>query len=190
MKRKAIIILIILSYITLSSYAQSEITDVTYVSNKGVLIKTGDKKIYIETLFDSSKGKIELPQKAQDKLSPTQDSFENTDLIFVSHSFTDVLSPELIKNYLEKNPNAFFASTGPFVEALKEFPDRYVYFNPTQEKPDKKVINDITIEAFYFPPEPKMQKVKIAFVVSIDGENIFQTEYFETDSYQSKTNDI
>lgn len=189
MRRKAIIIFLFLSYITLSSYAQLEISEITHVDNTGVLIKTGDKKIFIATLYDNSKDKNELLQKVQDKISSEQAPNVNIDLILVFHSFKDYLSPELMKDYLEKNPNAFFVSMGPKVNALKEFPDRYESFSPTKEKPDRKVINDYTIEAFYFPPEPKMQKVKIVFVVSIDGETIFQTEYFETENYDSMIND-
>ena len=42
MKRKAIIIFLLLSYITVTSYAQQEKVDVTYVGNAGLLIKIGD----------------------------------------------------------------------------------------------------------------------------------------------------
>lgn len=187
MKRKAIILFLFLSYMTLSSYARLKITEVTYVGNTGFLIKTADKKIYIDAQFDSSNGKNELPQKVQDKLSSAQAPFDNIDLILVTHSFMDYLSPELIKDYLDKNPNAFFASTGPMVNALKEFPDRCVSFNPAKEKPDRKVINDITIEAFYFPSEQNALICNIGFVVSIDGQTIFQTDHFETKIYKSES---
>ena len=56
MKRKAIIIFLLLSYITVSSYAQQEKVNVTYVGNAGFLINIGDKKILIDALFKGFKG--------------------------------------------------------------------------------------------------------------------------------------
>ena len=44
MKKKAIIIFLLLSYIVVSTYAQKEKVGVTYVGNAGFLINIGDIK--------------------------------------------------------------------------------------------------------------------------------------------------
>ncbi|HKJ81201.1 MAG TPA: MBL fold metallo-hydrolase, partial [Ignavibacteriaceae bacterium] len=118
MQKIAIIIFLLLSYITVSSYAQQKNVEVTYVGNSGFMITIGDKKILIDALFKGSKGNYELPQQAQDKLTGAQAPFDDVDLILVTHAHGDHINPDMVKQHLENNPKAFIASTQQLVNAL------------------------------------------------------------------------
>lgn len=183
MKKKAIIIFLILSYITVTSYAQQKIMVVTHVGKTGFLIKIGDNKIFIDALDKGFTGNYEFPQEVQNKLALAQAPFDNIDLILVTHAHVDYIRPDIVKQHLQNNQKAIFASTELMVNALNDFPDRCVAFNPTKEKPESKIINDITIEAFYLTQEPNAQSTNIGFVLSVNGQTFFQTGDFDTEIY-------
>ena len=192
--KKLIILFIVISSLSTIVFAQSpkrksaqlKITEVTYIGKTGFLIKIGDKKILIDALYKGFTSNYAFPQKVQDKLSLAQAPFDNIDLILVTHSHGDHISPDMVKQHLQNNPKAIFASTEQMVNALNDFPDRCLAFNPTKEKSDSKVINDITIEAFYFPHRPKSQINNTGFVVSVNGLTLFQTGHFDTEVYKGE----
>ncbi len=175
MKSKTIIIFLLLSFLTVSSYAQQEKVVVTYVGNSGFLLNIGDKKILIDALFKGFKGAYELPQEVQDKLTLTQAPFDDVDLVLVTHAHGDHINPDMVKQHLQNNPKAFFASTQQTVDALNDSTDRCIGFNPTKEKSDSKVIDDISIETFFLPHGPDARIINIGFLISVNGITIFQT---------------
>jgi len=183
MKRKTIIIFLLLSYFTVSSYAQQEKVDVTYVGNAGFLINIGDKKILIDALFKGFKGNYELPQDIQDKLTFAQAPFDNVDLILVTHAHGDHIDPDMVRQHLQNNSKAIFASTQQLVDALNDSTDRCFSFNPTKEKSETKVIDDISIEAFYLPHGPNSRIINIGFLISVNGITIFQTGDADFDQF-------
>ena len=175
MKIKAIIICLLLAHIAVSSYAQQKKVEVTYVGNAGFLINIGDKKILIDALFKGFKGNYELPQEIQDKLTRAQAPFDNIDLILVTHAHGDHVNSDMVRKHLQINPKAIFASTQQMVNMLNAFADRCIAFNPTKEKPESKVINGISIEAFYLPHGTNAKIINIGFLISVNGITIFQT---------------
>ncbi len=180
---KAISIFLLLSFLTISAHAQQEKVDVTYVGNAGFLIKIGDKKILIDALFKGLKGSYELPQDVQEKLTLAQAPFDNIDLILVTHAHGDHVSPDMVKQHLQNNPKAIFASTEQVVNKLNGFTERCIAFKPTKEKSESKVINDVNIEAFYLPHGPDSKIINIGFLVSIDGVTFFQSGDFDNEQY-------
>jgi len=183
MKRKAIIIFLLLSYITVSTYAQKEKVDVTYVGNAGFLLIIGDKKILIDALFKGFEGNYQLPQEVQDKLTLAQAPFDDVDLILVTHAHGDHVDLEMVRQHMQNNPVAIFVSTQQLVDALKDSTDRCIGFNPTKEKPEHKVINDINIEAFYLPHGPDARIINIGLLISVNGITIFQTGDADFDQF-------
>lgn len=183
MKRKAIILFLLLSYLTVSSFAQQEKVEVTYVGNSGFLLNIGDKKILIDALFKGFKGNYELPQDIQDKLTSAQAPFDEVDLILVTHAHSDHINPDMVRKHLQNNPKAIFASTQQTVNALNGFTDRCIGFNPTKEKSESKVINGISIEAFYFPHGTDSRIINIGFLISVNDITIFQTGDADFDQF-------
>lgn len=175
MKRKAIIIFLLLSYLTVSSYAQQQKAEVTYVGNAGFLINIGDKKILIDALFKGFEGNYELPLEVQDKLAKAQAPFDDVDLIIVTHAHGDHIDLDMVRQHLQNNPKAIFASTQQLVDALNDSTDRWIGFNPTKEKSESKVISDISVEAFYLPHGTDAKIINIGFLISVYGVTIFQT---------------
>lgn len=183
MKRKAIIIFLLLSYITVTSYAQQNKVDVTYVGNAGFLINIGDKKILIDALFKGFDGNYILPQEVQDKLTLAQAPFDNVDLILVTHAHGDHVNPDMVKQHMQNNPKAFFASTQQLVDHMKDSTGRSIGFNPSKEKSDKKEIQGITIESFLLPHGPESRIINIGFLISVNGITIFQTGDADFDQF-------
>lgn len=134
MKRKAIIVILLLSYMMITSYAQAP--------------------------------------------------YDYIDLILVTHAYVEYISTDMVSQHMQNNPKVIFASTEQMVSAINVCPDRCVVFNPTEEKTDSQAINDFTIESFYFPPEPNSPMNNIGFVVSLDGQTLFQTSHFGEEIYE------
>ena len=183
MKRKAIIIVLLLSYISVSSYAQQEKVDVTYVGNAGFLINIGDKKILIDALFKGFEGNYELPQHIQEKLKLAQEPFDDVDLILVTHAHGDHIDREMLQQHLKNNPKTIFASTQQVVDAIDDFPERSIAFNPIKGKSDKTDIKGITIETFYLPHGPDSKVINTGFLVLVNGTTFFQTGDADFDQF-------
>ena len=183
MKRKAIIIVLILGYITASTYGQKDKVDVTYVGNVGFLISIGDKKILIDALFKGFEGNYELPQEIQDKLTKAQPPFDDVDLILVTHAHGDHVDLDMVRQHMQNNPKAIFASTQQLVDVLNDSTDRWIGFNPTKEKSESKVISDISVEAFYLPHGTEARIINIGFLISVNGITIFQTGDADFDQF-------
>jgi L-ascorbate metabolism protein UlaG (beta-lactamase superfamily) len=183
MIRKATIIFLILSYITVSSYTQQVNVDVTYVGNAGFLINIGDKKILIDALFKGFAGDYELPPEVQDKLINAQAPFDDVDLILVTHAHGDHIDPGMVRQHLQNNPKAIIASTQQLVDALNDSTDRWIGYNPTKEKSDSKVINDISVEAFYLPHGTDARIINNGFLISVNGVTFFQTGDVDFDQF-------
>ena len=189
MKIKAIIIILLLSYISVSSFAQQKETEVTYVGNAGFLIKIGDKKILIDALFKGFEGDYILPEHIQEKLSLAQAPFNDVDLVLVTHAHGDHISANMVQQHMKNNPNAIFASTKQTVDALNardtidNFHDRRIGFNPSKEKSDKQDIKGISIEAFYLPHGPDSRIINNGFLVTVNGVSFFHTGDVDYDQF-------
>ncbi|TFH39665.1 MAG: MBL fold metallo-hydrolase, partial [ANME-2 cluster archaeon] len=183
MKRKAIIIVLLLSYITVSTYAQKEKVDVTYVGNAGFLINIGDKKILIDALFKGFADNYNLPEHIQEKLKLAQAPFDDVDLIIVTHAHGDHVDPSIVAEHMKNNPKAIFASTKQLVDHLKDSTERSIGFNPTKEKSDKKEIHGITVETFLLPHGPDSRIINNGFLVSVNGVSFFHTGDVDFDQF-------
>ncbi|MCF8381451.1 MAG: MBL fold metallo-hydrolase [Bacteroidales bacterium] len=183
MKGKAFIIVLLLCFISASSYAQPENVEVSYVGNAGFLINIGDKKILIDAIFKGFEGAYILPQEIQDKLTSAEAPFDNVDLVLVTHAHGDHIDMDMLRQHLQNNPKAVFASTQQLVSAMEDISDRSIAFNPTKEKSDSKVINDISIETFYLPHGPDARVINIGFLISVNGITIFQTGDVDFDQF-------
>lgn len=183
MKRKAIIIFLILSYIIVKVNAQQDKVDVTYVGNAGFLITIDDKKILIDALFKGYKDYYELPQEVQDQLCEAQAPFDEVDIILVTHAHGDHIDLDMVRQHMHSNPKAIFASTQQLVDHMKDSTGRSIGFNPTKEKSDLKEIQGITIEAFLLPHGAESRIINNGFLVSVNGLSFFHTGDVDFDQF-------
>lgn len=189
MKNKTIIIFLLLTYITLTSYAQQKKAEVTYIGNAGFMIKIGDKKILVDALFKGFEGDYNLPEQIQEKLNNAQAPFDDVDLILVTHAHSDHISADMVQQHMKNNPNAFFASTKQTVDALNvrdtidHFQERRIGFNPSKDSPDKQDINGISIEAVYLPHGPDARIINNGFLVTVNGVTFFHTGDVDFDQF-------
>lgn len=183
MKRAFIIILVLLSFLTVSSYAQQDKVEVTYVGNAGFMINIGDKKILIDALFKGFEGNYEVPQEVQEKLAMAQAPFDDVDLILVTHAHGDHVDLEMVRQHMHYNPKAIFASTQQLVDAINDSTNRWIGFEPSKEKPESKVISEISVEAFYLPHGPDSRIINIGFLISVNGVTVFQTGDVDFDQF-------
>ncbi len=163
--------------------AQQKQVEVTYVGNAGFLINTGEKKILIDALFKGFEGSYNLPQSIQEKLSLAQAPFDDVDLIIVTHAHGDHVNPVMVRQHMQNNPKAIFASTQQMVDALKGINDRCYGFNPSKEESDSKIINGIGIETFYLPHGTNSRVINIGFLITVNGITIFQTGDADFDQF-------
>jgi len=187
--KKAIILVLILSYIAVSSYAQQDKVEVTYIGNSGFMINIGDKKILIDALFKGFAGDYELPQEVQEKLTLAQAPFDNVDLILVTHAHGDHINPEMVNQHMQNNPGAIFASTKQLVDALNAvdtlniFKERRIPFDPIKGESEVKDIRGISIETFNLPHGTESRIINIGFLISVNGITLFQTGDADFDQY-------
>jgi len=183
MKSKAIIILLLLSYITVTSFAQQYKTEVTYVGNAGFLIKVGDKKILIDALFKGYPGSYELPADIQSKLLSAMPPFDDVDLIIVTHAHGDHVDVSMVTTYMKHNPQTVFVSTKQLVDHMNDSTGRSIGFNPTKGQPEKRIINGINIEAFLLPHGPDSRIINNGFLISVDGTTLLHTGDVDFDQF-------
>jgi len=186
---KRIITILLLTIIAVSSYAQANRAEVTYIGNAGFLINIGDKKILIDALFRGFEGSYELPEEVQEKLTLAQAPFDDVDLILVTHAHGDHIDPAMVIQHMQNNPDAIFASTKQLVDALNAadtldvFKERSIAFDPIKGESEIKDISDISIETFYFPHGPDARIINIGFLISVNGLTVFQTGDADFDQF-------
>lgn len=178
-----LIVLLLVSFITVSTYAQGEKVELVYVGNAGFLINIGDKKILIDALFKGFKGDYELPQQVQDKLKNAQPPFDDVDLILVTHAHGDHINPEMLRQHMQNNPKAILASTEQLVNVLNDSTGRLIGFKPTKEISESKVISGISVEAFYLPHGTDARIINNGFLITVNGITVFQTGDVDFDQF-------
>ena len=149
----------------------------------GSWLKLEIKKILIDALFKGFVGSYEMPREIQDKMTSAQAPFDDVDLILVTHAHGDHVSTDMVKQHLENNPVAIFASTQQLVDHMKDSSERSIGFNPTKEKSDKIDIQGITIESFLLPHGPDSRILNNGFLISVNGITFFHTGDVDFDQF-------
>ena len=87
-------------------------TRVTIIHNAGFLITVGDKRVLIDAIYTGYPGGILKP------ILESQPPFDGVELIIATHDHPDHFDPELVRGYLQVNPETQFVSNPAAVEAL------------------------------------------------------------------------
>lgn len=94
---------------------------ITYISNEGVLIQSGDQKVIIDALFD---------KYYEDYLHPTEDMLENMingqapyndiDLLLSTHIHRDHFAPTVTGRFLKGHPETRLLSSAQLAKSVKD----------------------------------------------------------------------
>ena len=188
MNMKSLTIFLLLTCISVMSYAQNQITEITFVGKAGFLIKVGENKILIDALYDESKSKHGIPPKIQKKIANGQAPYDNIDLILVAHDNVKQVNTKMLKRYLKNNSKTILASTEEIISLVNEFPERCEAFNPMKEEIESKELHNFIVKALYFSQEADSQIGNIGFVVLYNGVTLVQTAHFSAGIYEDESN--
>lgn len=93
---------------------------VTYISNAGVLVEIGNKKILIDSLCDS---KVPIykatPDEVKDKIVGGVPPFDGIDLMLFTHHHSDHFEPKSTAEFIKCQANVVLVSTGETIRRLK-----------------------------------------------------------------------
>lgn len=97
---------------------------VTFISNAGFLIESGNKKVLIDALFTEGYGYYTPPSKSViDKICNGIPPFNSVDLFLVSHDHDDHFKASLVSRQLKNNINTRFVCPKNLETQLKTEPD-------------------------------------------------------------------
>ena len=119
-KNRIVLILFLLSLFTLKSNAQEELL-VTYIANEGFLLESSGKKVLIDALFgtkDLSFADVPTP-KALENLMASKPSFDNVNIVLITHDHVDHFDVDLVITYLDKNLFTELIGTDQVIDRLK-----------------------------------------------------------------------
>jgi L-ascorbate metabolism protein UlaG (beta-lactamase superfamily) len=168
-------------------------TKITYLGNSGFLITVGDKKILIDALYKAFQYGYQIPSTEMESMMSATPPFDDVDLVLATHKHADHFSVQTVREYLEKNPEAKFASVAQVTSMLSEFGDRVITMDAKNGAPVEANIDGIEVEAIYLshgvPSGGAVETINNAYVVTINGITIFQTGdvdpgLFETENLQ------
>jgi L-ascorbate metabolism protein UlaG (beta-lactamase superfamily) len=178
-----IITLIYFSQIFFSKnlFADSTSVKVTFISNSGMMISSGNKNIIIDALhtpgyYLSSDFELENHNKLINLKYP----FENIDVILVTHSHPDHFHVPSSISHLTNNPIGKFISSEDVVSYMEynslyeQINSQIIEFNTIES--DSLELNGIKVISFpikHFEPFPGYQIPHLGYYININGIKIF-----------------
>jgi L-ascorbate metabolism protein UlaG (beta-lactamase superfamily) len=121
-KRIAAALLLILAiFIGVAVSKNNRQLTITYIANDGFLVSSGDKKILIDALFDTSFGEYAVPSAplVKDMINQTP-PFEKVDLFLVTHSHRDHFYAPYVIDFLKHHPETEFVGPKMACDLLRE----------------------------------------------------------------------
>jgi L-ascorbate metabolism protein UlaG (beta-lactamase superfamily) len=150
---------------------------VIFYDLSGFLVRVGDKKILIDTLFDRFTGH-NPPQEAFDLMMAGEPPFDQIDLVLTTHNHVDHFSAEVMGTYLMSNPQTPLISSYQVVEELTA--DGLTLENPIysiniQEGETESVsLDGIEIECLYISHGDD-SVLNLGFIVTVGEISFFHS---------------
>ena len=182
MKKSGLMFLLILMSMLGSACAGSHVqqTSVLYVSNEGVLVTSGDKKILIDGIYAGIDRY--LPADAFSRLNNGEAPFDDIDLILATHAHYDHFDPRQVAAYMAQNPHTAFLSTGEAVqELIKVDPSlekRATAFDLVPGESREVKINGIQVNAYFLTHginEAGEMVLNLGFLAILDEVKVFHS---------------
>jgi len=141
--------------VSLEGQQDKSMAMVTYIANEGFLIQTSNGKMLVDALFGGIKGRwCEQPDDSLLNLIINgQPSFDNIDVVLVSHYHVDHFNEKMVTEFMVKNPKTILFCPDQVNQLLKknssypQFSERVRTIHYTQHKDTSFVTGDIQIRA-------------------------------------------
>lgn len=191
---KKLILYILLCCLFTYSSAQKQ-CKVTYISNEGFILESGNKKIMIDALFDHIQGDwCDSPNDTiLDALKQAKAPFHNVDLIAITHKHRDHFNVDVVISHMLHNQKAHLLCPEQVGEVLAEnkgyekISDRLTICTPGEYGEEKVVVNSIPVricrlEHSHYMEEDSIHGGKVnrhrnienlGFVIDLDGVKLF-----------------
>ena len=94
---------------------------ITYLSNAGVLLELGNKKILIDSLCDSTVPIYKtIPDEIRDQILSGTPPYDHIDLMLFTHHHADHFNPQTTAEFMKRRKHAVLVSTGETIKRLKK----------------------------------------------------------------------
>jgi L-ascorbate 6-phosphate lactonase len=167
--------------VILSQNTSGEEVEITFISNAGFLISSGEKKVLVDGLWDSSGGD-QVPRDVKALIEKALPPFDNIDLALTTHVHADHFDASVAGAHLEDNPHVIFVSTEEVVQRLESsFPgfssiqDRVRAVQPEEGERILLTLNDIDIQVLNLPHGVDAPIRNNAYLFTIGGLKLFHT---------------
>jgi L-ascorbate metabolism protein UlaG (beta-lactamase superfamily) len=148
---------------------------VTFVGNEGVLITAGNYKILIDGIFHSG-----LPLWIQELLVNAQPPFDHLDLILVTHKHADHFDSSMVRQHLQIDQDAFFASNPQVTGQILDFKDRVISLDVSEGNTVEVELNGLVIKAINLTHGRISSRViNLGYLVSFSGIKLFHAGDFD-----------
>ncbi len=153
---------------------------VTYISNAGMLVEMGDKKILIDSLCDSTVPIYKAtPDEIKGKIIGGVSPFDGIDLMLFTHHHSDHFEPKSTVEFINCQPSVVLVSTGETIRRLiAQDPsldkNRLVVLDLQVGEVKAFEINDIRIQVISMVHDGKdYQDVEnFAYLLEVNGKRI------------------
>lgn len=148
--------LLILSFIGTCCVAQNQSTlEVTFISNEGFLIKSGNQSVLIDALYKKSHPDFTYPSDGlRNQMVKGDGPFKGIDIYLQSHVHYTHFFPETVGQFLNKNEKSMMIASPQVVDSLTKLSpvygkvkDQLMIYDWSKEQMSFSH-NDISIEAF------------------------------------------
>jgi L-ascorbate metabolism protein UlaG (beta-lactamase superfamily) len=145
---------------------------VTFITNAGFLITVGDTRILIDAIYQGYPGGVLKP------ILDSQPPFDGVDLILVTHEHHDHFDPELVLQYLQRNPETVFISTPNSVNAILDLDSRMgarlTSIDLQSGDREQLTISDIGLEIIHISHGvPGL--LNLGYIITINDVTLFHT---------------
>jgi len=199
-KNIALIIVLTLSYYSISAQVKSKELQITYIANEGFMLKTLHQKVLIDALFSDGYGYFLCPSNETTKqIMSAAAPFDSIDLCFLTHYHKDHLDSRLMNEYLSKYPSVKLVTTRPslvfidgeqfrFIKLKKQFCE----ITPETNKNISQTINGIPVKVLglkhmsYFEDGIDIEEYmkNVGFYINMDGIRIFHSGDTKMDNFK------
>ena len=173
-----------LIFVCLGLYqSRAQEVQIQYMANQGVWIKSQDKQILIDAVFDKEFEFLDvLPKTELELLDDAKPNYNEIDLILATHLHGDHFHPILTGNHLRANPKTeFFGPLETFsvfqqkFEGFQEISNRVHTDSLQLHQTSAYSLNEIKVEALrlaHFGTHPWNKAENYAYLIHLNGKKI------------------
>ncbi|MDO9511218.1 MAG: MBL fold metallo-hydrolase [Bacteroidales bacterium] len=181
MKKALITIILVTNVFVTSCLAQKQI-DLTYIANAGFFVECNGKQVLIDALFKEGWGSYLTPtNEVISKIIGKQAPFTNSNLLLITHDHGDHFDAAMVEDYLKNNTKNMLVAPSQVINALLKNPDnqklrsQMVELNKSNSAIFDLTIQGIRIRSFFIQHDTRPIIENFGYLIDIDGIKIFHS---------------